>query len=198
MALTTIEPVADDTIPGRTQPADAYAVFCGPIDQQVLGRVSQTLLRATRPRKGVAHIHLLFQSTGGTVGDCVCLYNLLRSLPVELTLYNAGAIQSGAVTAYLGAKHRKTSAYAQFMIHRSYCSPQFATLPRLEASVNSLRLDDERTEAIIRSQTHIPEALWTKMKETDVFFSGLEAVEYGVADAIGEFSPPSGAQVYYL
>ena len=50
----------------------------------------------------VAHVHLLFQSNGGTVGDGLCLYNFFRSLPISLTFYNTGSVASVAAIAYLG------------------------------------------------------------------------------------------------
>jgi ATP-dependent Clp protease protease subunit len=98
---------------------------------------------------------LLFQSNGGLVGDGICLHNFFRALPIELTLYNVGSIASIAVTAYLGAKHRKASAYAAFMLHRTYASPQAATSDRLHAIAQSVSLDDERTEAILRRIPHL-------------------------------------------
>src|SRR5215217_2667776 len=55
----------------------------------------------------VAHVHMLFQSNGGTVCDGVCLYNFFRSLPISLTLYNTGSVAPVAVVAYLGAHERK-------------------------------------------------------------------------------------------
>ncbi len=177
---------------------EVYSIFCSPIEQQVLFRIFRHLVEATAPAENIGHIHILFQSTGGTVGDCVCLYNLFRSYTLDLTLYNAGAIQSGAVTAYLGAQRRKTSAHAQFMIHRSHCSAEFASLSRLESTLDSVRKDDARTEAIIRTRSRLPDAVWERMKDSDVFLSGAEAVEYGLADEIGEFSPPPGSQIHLL
>ena len=190
--------MGDTSLPGQQPKGDAYAVFCGTIDHHVIVRVFQELLQATNPKRNVSHLHLVFQSTGGTVGDCVCLYNLFRSFTVGLTLYNTGAIQSGAVTSYLGAKRRKTSPYAQFMLHRCHCSAQFENLNHLESTANSVRLDDARTEAIIRAHTRLPEAVWAKLNDGAVFLSATEAVEYGFADEIGEFCPAAGSQVHCL
>jgi ATP-dependent Clp protease, protease subunit len=177
---------------------EAYAIFCGPINQPVLVRIVQHLLRATTPDTQIRGIHLLFQSSGGTVGDCVCLYNLFRSFPLELTLYNAGSIQSGAVTAYLGARRRIASPHAQFMIHRSHCTAEFVNLQHLESTGASMKLDDDRTEAILRAHTRLPDSVWRKMNETNVFISGAEAVAYGLADEIGDFAPAPGAAVYFV
>jgi ATP-dependent Clp protease protease subunit len=178
--------------------ADVYAIFCGPIEQGVLARFFKNLVETTSERNDGGHLHMLFQSTGGTVGDCVCLHNLFRAYPRVLTLYNAGTIQSGAVTAYLGAASRKASAHAQFMIHRAHCTAQFASITRLESTAVCLRMDDQRTEAILRSRTRLPEEVWGRMATGDVYLSGYDAVAYGLADEIAEFSPPHGTRIYTL
>ena len=144
----------------------------------------------------VKHVHLLFQSAGGYVADGVFLYNLFRSVPIELTLYNVGQLSSAAVIAYLGATHRKTAKSATLMVHRSTNSPQCATAAKLSHAAKSLVLDDQRTEAIVRSHVNFPSELWDALTHHDVYVSGDEAVQFGIADEIGEFAPPTGTQVY--
>jgi ATP-dependent protease ClpP protease subunit len=39
---------------------------------------------------GVNHLHLMFQTTGGDIGDGIALYNLFRALPITISLYNVG------------------------------------------------------------------------------------------------------------
>ena len=88
-------------------PAEVFAIFCGGIEQATAQKVVNSLTIAMGGK--VKHVHLLFQSAGGYVGDGVFLYNLFRSIPIELTLYNVGQISSAGVVAYLGAKRRKTT-----------------------------------------------------------------------------------------
>jgi ATP-dependent Clp protease protease subunit len=179
---------------------EAYGVFHGEIDQQVLARMLRNLLRVTSPAAKITHVHILFQSPGGTVSDCVCLYNLFRTFTVELSLYNAGSIQSRAVTAYLGAKHRKMSGNGQFMLRRSapYMA-QSANLSRLESAIQSVRMGDAQIETIIRNHTRLPEELWRRVNEgAAIFVSAAEAVKFGLADEIVEFSPPPGAPIHYI
>src|SRR5690348_14907235 len=105
---------------GSTQvqiPPVVYAMYIGNIDQEASQRLASAF--ATASANGVTEVHLLFQSTGGVIGDGICLHNLFQTLPFDLTLYNTGCVASIAVIAYLGAKSRKSSAYATFMIHRT-------------------------------------------------------------------------------
>src|ERR1035438_7167886 len=100
--------------PISASPSELYAVFCGQIDQLSVQHIFAAVEEASR--NSVKSIHILFQSSGGCVGDGVCLYNFFRVLPFDLTLYNVGSVQSIAAIAYLGAKHRKTSAHALFQL----------------------------------------------------------------------------------
>jgi len=177
-------------------PQQVYAIFCGDIAQVTAAKVVSGLTVAMGSK--VKHVHLLFQSAGGYVGDGVFLYNLFRTIPVELTLYNVGQISSAGVIAYLGAKHRKTTRNATFMLHRSASSPQFATSSKLEHAAKSLILDDSRTEDIVRTHVKFPSELWEKITHHDIYLSGEEAVKFGLADEIGEFSPPLGTQVFNI
>ncbi len=186
--------MATNPTPAPKIPEVIYGMFCGGIDQATSQKFVNALAVATGAK--VKHIHLLFQSAGGYVGDGVFLYNLFRSVSIELTLYNVGQISSAGVVAFLGAKNRRTTRNATFMLHRSTNSPQFATATKLEHVAKSLVLDDERTEEIVRSHAKFPPGLWTTLEHHDLYLSGEEAIRYGLADGIGEFTPTPGQQVF--
>lgn len=177
-------------------PKVVYGVFCGNINQETAQKIANTL--AVASNGGVEQVHLLLQSTGGTVGDGVFLHNLFKALTLDLTVYNAGQIASIATVAYLGAKGRKTSASATFMLHRSTNSPQFATAARMTAIAQSLALDDERTDAILRKHLSFPENLWTQLEYHDLYLSAEEAVKYGIAEEVAEFAPPLGMKIFNI
>jgi ATP-dependent Clp protease protease subunit len=96
-------------------PTEAYAMFSGEINQDTTRKIFDSVTAASA--QGFSQVHLLFQSYGGFVGDGISLYNFFKTLPLELTIYNTGAIHSIAAIAYLGARKGKASARAAFMIH---------------------------------------------------------------------------------
>jgi ATP-dependent Clp protease protease subunit len=165
----------------------AYAVFAGPIDQAAVQRIFAGITTGTVNK--VEEVHVLFHSHGGNVADGVCLYNFFRSLPLNLVLYNVGHVCSAATIAFLGAKKRKTSAYATFMIHRTQSVPQAATAERLHAIAHSVVADDERTEAILRQSLTLTDDQWAVHRSADLWLTAKEAVACGLAE-IGEFAPP--------
>lgn len=174
---------------------DVYAVFCGAINEENVKKLMGCLTAATVKNQNV---HLLFQSGGGSVGDGICLYNFFKSLPVGLTLYNVGSISSIAVIAYLGAGRRVASALSVFMIHRTTIkSTGSLPLVVMEGITKSLALDDGRSEEILKTRVVLPVGQqWSDLDDYDFYFSGKEAVEIGISDEIGEFSPPPRTPVY--
>jgi ATP-dependent protease ClpP protease subunit len=177
-------------------PQDAYAVFCGQIDESNTQELMASLTTASRKGQSV---HLLFQSSGGHVGDGICLYNFFRSLPIELTVYNVGAVFSAGVIAYLGAKRRIASKRAIFMIHRVTGRPGEIPAMVLKGIERNLRISDGNTESILAENVTLPEKMkWSDLDAYDFYFSGEEAAQIGLAHEIGEFAPPRGTPVYYF
>jgi len=148
--------------------------------------------------RGVRHVHLLFQTAGGFVGDGVALYNYFKALPIELTIYNSGAVASIGVIAYLGAKTRNASKYSAFMIHRTQRNPASVTANMLKSLAESAALDDQRTEAILREHLKLPADKWNDFDHYDLSFTAEESVKIGIAHQIAEFLPPVGTQVFNI
>jgi ATP-dependent Clp protease protease subunit len=175
-------------------PPQVFAVFAGNIDQDAVRRVFQGVTAAISNKVG--QLHLMMQSTGGFVGDGVCLYNFFRALPIDLTIYNSGSISSIAVVAYLGAKKRKVSTYASFSMHRSHTALQTANVSRLQSITKGLSVDDQRTEAILRQHLNLSGEQWQLHDTSDLWLTAQEALACGLADEIADFSPPPGTMVF--
>lgn len=184
------------TTPSVPLPSDVYVVFAGNIDQAALERIFQGFNAAFN--NGIKNFHLLLQSSGGGIGDGVCLYNFFKSLTMDLTIYNCGTVASIAAIAYLGAKRRKVSAHASFMLHRTQTTTQSANTSSIKALAESAVLNDQITETILRDNLNLPEDKWTELDRNDLFFTAQQSVEYGFAHEIGEFAPPVGTRIYTL
>jgi ATP-dependent Clp protease protease subunit len=172
-------------------PEEVYGSFCSGIDQMSAQRLINALTTANNGK--VKTVHLFFQSAGGTVGDGLALYSFFAALPIELVLYNPGGVFSIATIAYLGAKKRKVSAHAIFGLHRTtFAQSQPATADVLKNLAKAASLDDLRTQALLRSRLNLPADKWEHLNKNDLFFTADEAVKYGIADEIADFSPPAG------
>jgi ATP-dependent Clp protease, protease subunit len=178
-------------------PATVYAAFSGQINQDAAAKIFNSFGGASQ--RGVTTIHLLFQSSGGNIGDGICIYNFFQGIPLELHIYNCGTVASIGVLAFLGARYRYTSAHATFGIHKSRFptqTPADAIIHR--ALADQLLVEDARTEAIIKARTNIPADRWALHAQHDVTFDAQEAVQFGIADAIREFQIPAGNQVFHI
>ena len=163
---------------GQPAPHNVYGVFVDDINQANTKRVVEGVTGAITA--GNKHLHVMFQSWGGFVGDGIMLHNFFKSLSiVDLSLYNSGQVASAAVVAYLGAKRRVASKSAIFMLHRSHNSPQFATASKLERLAENLNLDDKRTEAILKAHIKLPEELWEQLENHDLYLTGEEGSTMG-------------------
>lgn len=178
-------------------PETVYASFSGPIDQQSISRIFQNLAGATQG--GVRVVHVLFQSTGGSINDGVALYNYLRTYSLELHFYNTGAVQSIAAVAWLGVAHRHVSQHGRFMLHHS-SNPGLpgGNAAKYQAIVDSLVADDARTTAIVKTHTHIPDERWALHATQDLSFNAQEAVDFDIAHDIREFEVPAGNQIFNI
>jgi ATP-dependent Clp protease, protease subunit len=178
-------------------PNEVFGIFAGPVDQAAVSRIGNAAAITSSSR--VTHVHLAFQTTGGSVSDGVALYNIFRCLPIPLTLYNIGSVQSAGVMAFLGAPTRCVSAHGTFMIHRTTSPPVAATSDRLEVMMQSVLLDDTRTESIFSSANlNLTKAQKQIHKFADLWLSADEAIKAGVASHIREFAPPKGIQLFFL
>lgn len=175
-------------------PEAVYLVFCDAINQESIKRVMASLSYATQ--RGVKHVHLMIQSSGGGVAEGVCLYHFFKTFPIDLTVYNCGTVSSIAAIAYIAAKKRKTSASATFMIHRTTGAAQPTTAGHLHSLAESIVLDDERTDAILREHVKLSPDEWASLDKHDIWFSAEEAIKAGFADEIGDFGPPKGSEIY--
>jgi ATP-dependent protease ClpP protease subunit len=177
-----------------------YGVFTGPIDAEIVRRITTQLIRFTNPHAGIRSIHLLFHSSGGEVRDGVILHNFFQAFPLELVLYNGGEVGSAAVSAFLGARQRRASSHAAFAIHRGCMAVERASASYLQELANMMLIQDEQTVAIFRkADLKLTEAQWADFTNNkDLAFSAKEALEVGFIQEIAEFSPPPGTPLFSL
>ncbi len=153
---------------------------------------------ATQGQGAATHVHILFQSLGGSIGDGIYLYNLFRAVPFDLSLYNAGTLASIAAVAYFGAKHRYVTSSCSFMLHRSkYGHPLPAHSTELQDAAKALVIDDQRVEDILRRHVKLePPLKWDDLKSNELWFTAEEPVRTGMADEIRDFAPPPRTVFY--
>jgi ATP-dependent Clp protease protease subunit len=181
------------------EPSDpaAYFGFTGPIEPGGVGRLAGALNAAVN--NGAEVVHLAFSSSGGYVADGVYLYNHIRALPFRLVIYNTGSVSSIAVSVFLAADERYCSAHSMFMIHPTTMGQsEGMSARRLQSTLDAALADDDRTDNILRERSRIPEGVLASRRHSEVHISPVQAMDYGLVDAVREFSLPKGQQIVQI
>ena len=132
-------------------------------------------------------------STGGYVADGIFLYNHIRSVPAKVTIHNTGTVASIAAAVYVAAEVRHCSKHGVFMMHPTEM-PAHANMraEQLNSSLTAALAEDQRTENILRERARIPDAMLKERRFKEVYIASEEAVEFGLAHEVVEFSLPKG------
>lgn len=176
----------------------AYFGFTGTIESGSVTRISAALNHALN--NNYDSVYLAFSSLGGYVADGVYLYNHIRALPIPVTIHATGNIASVAVAIYAGAARRLCSKHVLFMIHPTSVpgSTEGMSWERLQQLMRSALAEEDRTEGILRDRCSIPDDTLTARRFSEVHFSAEDAVKFGVAHAIEEFTLPSGCEMHQV
>lgn len=173
---------------------EAYFTLSGDVNSDMVQRVFSAA--ATMSTHGVTTAHILLQSHGGFISDGLCLYNFLSHLPVQIVMYNAGAVASIAVIVFLAGHRRHASGTARFMIHKSHASPLQASQPdALHIIAEGLKADDSRTESVLRQFVVLSEAQWAVHAHGDLHLTASAARQAGLIHSIAHFAPPPGCRL---
>lgn len=69
---------------------------------------------------------------------------------------------------------------------------------RLKVLMDSALAEEDRTEGILRERCAIPDEFLIKRRTNEVHFSAEDAVKFGIASAVQEFSIPPGQQMIQI
>ena len=174
-----------------------YYAYTGRIDDEGATRIATALNSAVNSECGAAR--LSFNSLGGYVASGIWLYNHMRSLPLEIAIYNTGSVGSIAVTVFVGGTERYCSRHSMFMIHpTTVTSLPGMSWDMLKSSAESALADDERTERILRERTRLSDELLNARRSRDVHIGPGDALANGLVQGIAEFEVPPGVQVIQI
>lgn len=113
------------------------------------------LLTATCQR-GAEEIAIFLSSEGGDLNSGFSLYNLIRSLPVPVSITNVGTVESIAMMVFLATDKRYAIENSRFLIHQFHWTYSNYPIPysRLKENVLSLDFDTARYEKIFNERTN--------------------------------------------
>jgi ATP-dependent protease ClpP protease subunit len=123
------------------------------IDQSSSERFRDQCLAAMSA--GASSLLLNLSTVGGSTNFGFTLYTFLKSLPVPITVFNAGNIESMGIVMYLAASERIASPHSRFLIHPMnwYFNHSTVDHSRLREYLSSLNNDLDRYVKIFELET---------------------------------------------
>lgn len=174
-------------------PSSLYLSFIRPVDFNSASALLQAVQQAMQ--EGHTAITLMISSGGGHLIPGFALYNQLRLLPLELTVYNIGSVNSIATIVFLAGTHRLATPNATFLFHgTSWDFGHAGEIPRrhLLESVSALAVDEARMHDAVVSRTSLSleeiRALMLDGSTKDAQF----AQDHQLIHEIGFFPVPEG------
>lgn len=150
--------------------------------------------------KGVKEVHVLISSTGGDVGAAVAGYNVLRALPVDLSTYNLGDVDSAASILFMAGARRRCAPSSRFLFHEVRAGIREADLTRadLQDRVASVQSDIDRIKGIYMENTRIDAATAETFMSQQNWVDPATALRYGVVQSIEPLHVPRAASFTVL
>jgi ATP-dependent Clp protease, protease subunit len=187
-------------IPATSPPLDiGYGTFSEEINENAASRFIHwlDLLCNDKPRHN--GVHLLFNSSGGMIVDAINMHNYMKGYPADIpiTMFNTGGVQSAAVLVFVSARKRVVSPHAKFMLHPAvWKAPGGLNTEQLRVVSRSLAKGDKDIDDILKSRIKMPDAKWKQARRHQLEISAKEAVDFGLADEVGDWSVPEGKMLF--
>ena len=146
------QPQADSNIYGK----NIFVCFFGDITPQSVQNITRVFLELSGHRP--ASISFLFSSRGGDVSAGITLHNFLRSLSIDLILFNMGSIDSIATVIFLSGEERYACPHSTFLFHGTALNisgNHSIRLNQLRELESQIQKDEEKIAGIVAKHTNI-------------------------------------------
>lgn len=130
-------------------------------------------------------INLRINSEGGSVQEGLGIYNAIAERKSEITAYISGYAVSIASVFPLAASRIVSPKSSLWMIHNSRMGA-YGTADDMEKNGEMLRKHDDTMAGIYAARTGKTEKEIKAKMDAETWFSGTEAVDWGLADECGE------------
>lgn len=158
----------------------------GPSVRALINTVTQII-----QREQVKSIGLLISTPGGDVNEGVLLFNALRTLPVSITTYNVGNVDSIGNVVFLAGDQRVASPSSTFMFHGvgwTVGAPTTLDTKAVREISHQLDVLTTRIKSIIASCTTVPgvelDDLFLNASTKDANYAKLKGIAHDIGDPL--------------
>jgi ATP-dependent Clp protease protease subunit len=145
--------------------------------------------RAREVRNGTKNITIVLASSGGDPSSGFAGYNILRSIPADITTFNAGNIDSATLLLYCAGKHRYSlPSPARFLIHSTALNPISTNYPVdinfLESQLAQLKSLNQVFVQVLKENSTKDQADIENAVHGQTILTPEEAKEWGLVQEI--------------
>jgi len=154
----------------------------GTIDDELLYKFRIgiiTLLQDNREKDITVHLN----TNGGDVYGSFEMYDLIRSMPMDVTIIAGGTIHSAGILVLLAGDKRYALKNTSFMVHEAK--------DELEGDVQKLKKEidhsvdlENSTYRIYEERTGTTKKQWKTRSEKTTYFNANKALEFNIIDKI--------------
>ena len=150
-------------------------------------------------KEGVAKATVLISSTGGKTRLGSEAYDYLKALPIELTFYNVGVVDSAAVPFFLSAGSRFATPNSRFLIHPSKWTLR-GDFTRDQLAEKVATLDEERDQylRIYRKNLKVSEENLLVAVDRGTIVTPGSAIEWGIVNGVNVPEIPPNSTIYSI
>lgn len=178
---------------------EVYLSFSGEISPGSAQGLIATLSECCN--QGVRRVYMMFSTPGGSVMHGMNLYNVMRALPIGLTIHNVGNVDSIGNVVFLAGDRRYACAHSTFMFHGvgfDMDGKQRLDEKLLREQLETVHAEHKRIGAVIQERSRLDDSavqeLFLQQQTKDAIF----AAEYGIVDEIRDVKIPPGAPIIPL
>lgn len=140
-------------------------------------------------------VKILINTPGGSMDAGMLIYDVLQTSEVPFDVYCTGAAYSMGALLFATAPrgHRFILPHSKVMIHEPLvASNVVGKTSSVQDLADSLLATQERIIDLLAASTEQPKETLRKLMKKDTYFSAREAVKFGLADEICDFSKIAG------
>jgi len=199
--LTLTTQAQESTTPPPERPKVAVIRFFAGIDANGVGALLQTV--DAQYKAGVRRFILLMSSPGGDLMSGFMAYNYLKGLPIELTTFNVGNVDSAAGIVFCAGTKRYAVPESRFIVHEVSLTMTASgpgnisiDLPSLESQVMVLKNQEVMMAKILATAIGKPQSDVENKIHAQTSLSAQEAKEWGlVQDVRTELFDPADSNL---
>jgi ATP-dependent Clp protease, protease subunit len=180
-------------------PTKLYLSFTAKVTDQTTTALMNTLAAAIQ--QGIKELTLLLSTPGGSVMHGMTLYNYLSALPVKLTTFNIGNVDSIGAIVFLAGEQRFACPHSTFMLHPVAFGLQSGLSyeqPDLTAIVQSLEADQARIAGIYAERSGLAKDNALGLFNQQKTYSAVEAQKFSFVHEVKALAIEPGARVAHL